>query len=48
MPRLWRINLVGEQSTKYVGIVTTPDEEIAIKRAREKFDIVDPKAQLGR
>jgi hypothetical protein len=42
MPRLWRIDLVSEQKTKCVGVVTAPDEEVAIKRACEKFSIADP------
>jgi hypothetical protein len=45
MPRLWRIDLVSDQKTKCIGVVTAPDKEAAIKRACEKFDIVDPRSQ---
>jgi len=45
MPRLWRIDLVSDQITKCVGVVAAPDEEIAIKRACEKFEVVDPTTQ---
>ena len=45
MPRLWRIDLVNEQKTKCIGVIPAPDKEVAIKRACEKFDIVDPKSQ---
>jgi hypothetical protein len=45
MPRLWRIDLVSEQKTKCLGVVTASDEEIAIRRACEKFDIVNPTTQ---
>jgi hypothetical protein len=41
MPRLWRIDIVSEQKTNCLGVVTAPDEEVAIKRAREKFSIAD-------
>jgi hypothetical protein len=41
MPRLWRIDLVSERKTKCLGVVTAPDEEVAIKRACEKFVIED-------
>jgi hypothetical protein len=42
MPRLWRIDLVSEQKTKCLGVVTAPDEEVAVERACEKFSIADP------
>src|SRR5262249_37702843 len=45
MPRLWRIDLVSEEKTRCIGVVTAPDKEIAIKRACEKFDIVDTTTQ---
>jgi hypothetical protein len=45
MPRLWRIDIVSEQKTKCLGVVTAPDEEAAIKRACEKFVIEDPSSQ---
>jgi hypothetical protein len=45
MPRLWRIDIVSEQKTKCLGVVTAPDEEAAIKRACEKFEVADPKTQ---
>jgi hypothetical protein len=45
MPRLWRIDIVSEQKTKCLGVVTAPDEEVAIKRACEKFVIEGPNNQ---
>jgi hypothetical protein len=45
MPRLWRIDLVSEQKTKCLGVVTAPDEESAIEQAFKKFDISDPRTQ---
>ena len=42
MPRLWRIDRVGENHTEYVGVVTASDKEAAVKEACEKFDVVDP------
>jgi hypothetical protein len=45
MPRLWRIDIVSEQKTKCLGVVTAPDEEAAIKRACEKFVIWEPSTQ---
>ena len=45
MPRLWRIDRVGENHTEYVGVVTASDKEAAVKEACEKFNIVDPEHQ---
>jgi len=39
MPRLWRIDRVGENHTEYVGVVTASDKEAAVKEACEKFNI---------
>jgi len=43
MPRVWRIDVVGEQKIKPIGVVTAPDKEVAIRRACQKFNIVDPR-----
>jgi hypothetical protein len=49
MPRHVRTvgtDLVSEEKTKCLGVVTASDEEIAISRVCEKFDIVDPEQQI--
>jgi hypothetical protein len=38
MPRLWRIDLVSEQKTKCIGVVTAPHEELNANWLRESYD----------
>jgi hypothetical protein len=41
----WRISLIKATPARLIGHVEAPDEESAIRRAIEEFNITDPQNQ---